>query len=71
MTEKLEFNWDDTGKLEIGVDGNRSATLRYEVSPKVVRETLAKFAKNTANQDSRKSNKTTYPNSNNPNNRQI
>lgn len=71
MTEKLEFNWDDTGKLEIGVDGNRSATLRYEVSPKVVQETLAKFTKNTANQDSCKSNKTTYPNCKNPKNRQI
>lgn len=45
--QKIEFSWEDTGKLDIEVVGNLSATLRYRPSDKFVAETLAKFRKNT------------------------
>ena len=45
--QKIEFSWEDTGKLDIEVVGNLSATLRYRPSDKFVEETLAKFRKNT------------------------
>ena len=47
--QKIEFSWEDTGKLDIEVVGNLSATLRYKPSDKFVEETLAKFRKNTDN----------------------
>lgn len=63
---KIEFNWTDTGKLEIEVNENHSALLRFTPSPLVVSKTLAKFAKTTENQVSGKSNKTTHPKENKP-----
>lgn len=63
---KIEFDWQDTGKLEIEVDENHSALLRFTPSPLVVSKTLAKFAKTTENQVSDKSNKTTHPKENKP-----
>lgn len=45
--QKIEFSWEDTGKLDIEVIGNLSATLRYRPSDKFVAETLAKFRKTT------------------------
>lgn len=47
MKQKIEFDWEDTGKLDIEVVGNLSATLRYRPSDEFVAETLAKFRKNT------------------------
>lgn len=63
---KIEFDWPDTGKLEIDVDENHSALLRFTPSPIVVSETLAKFSKTSGNQVLDKSNKTTHHNENKP-----
>ena len=64
--EKLKFEWPDTGKLEIEIKNNLSAVLRFEPSPYIVAETLAKFAKNAANQELSQSHKTTHKNENKP-----
>lgn len=66
MIEKLEFQWEDTGKLEIDVDGNRSAVLRYKVSDKVVEETVAKINKTSANSDLYENDNLTYQEANKP-----
>lgn len=56
--QKIEFDWPDTGKLEIEVEENHSAVLRFTPSPIAVSETLAKLAKTSQNQNFDKSNKT-------------
>lgn len=47
MKQKIEFHWENTGTLDIEVEDNLSATLRYKPSDKFVAETIAKFRKNT------------------------
>jgi len=48
-TEKLKIEWEDVGKLEISIDGNRSATISYMPSESVIREHLAKASKKPSN----------------------
>ena len=49
-TDTIQFDWKNTGKLDINVDGNLSATIRYKPSDKFVKETLEKLNKKPANQ---------------------
>lgn len=50
-TKKISFDWEETGKLDIQIEGNHLAIMRYEPSPIAVAETLAKFSKTTGNQE--------------------
>lgn len=42
--EKLQFEWEDVGKLDVSIQNNHSAQLRFVPSPKVVKETLEKLS---------------------------
>jgi len=59
--DKLECEWDETGKLKMYFDGNNSSTIRFFPSDKVVSETLAKFSKKTANQRESKRQPNSHP----------
>lgn len=41
----LEYNWPETGTLEIMMHGSHSATLRFMPSEAAIKEGLAKAAK--------------------------
>lgn len=43
--DTLEYDWPETGKLEILMHGSHSATLRYMPSEEAIKEGLAKAAK--------------------------
>ena len=46
----VEFIWEDTGELEITLQGNQSAVLKFFPSKEVIAKTLAKFSKTACNQ---------------------
>ncbi len=54
--KKSEFDWEDTGNLKIRYDDDHSAALRFFPSDKVIKETLAKYAKKPANRSKAESN---------------
>lgn len=43
--ETLEFNWPETGRLEILMRGSHSAVLRYSPSEAAIKEALSKAAR--------------------------
>ncbi len=43
--DTLEYDWPETGRLEILMHGSHSATLRYMPSEAAIKEGLAKAAK--------------------------
>ena len=43
--DTLEYNWPETGRLEILMHGMHSATLRFTPSEAAIQEGLAKAAK--------------------------
>ena len=43
--DTIEYNWPETGRLEILMHGSHSATLRYMPSEAAIKEGLAKAAK--------------------------
>ena len=43
--DTLEYDWPETGRLEILMQGSHSATLRFAPSEAVIKEGLAKAAK--------------------------
>lgn len=43
--DTLEYNWPETGRLEILMHGTHSATLRFTPSEAAIQEGLAKAAK--------------------------
>lgn len=60
--KRIRYNWDETGTLDIRVDGNQNATLRYRPSSQFVQETLAKFSKTAGNGSKTEIHKLTPPN---------
>jgi hypothetical protein len=67
VKDKSKFEWEDTGDLKIRYDGERSASLRFFPSDKVIAENLAKFAHKTAIQPKRKMNINSHINQKKPN----
>lgn len=67
MKDKSKFEWEDTGELKIRYDGERSASLRFFPSDKVIAENLAKFAHKPAIQSKRKNNINTHQTEKTPN----
>lgn len=63
---RIEYEWAETGKLEIDVEENHSAVLRFTPSNLVVEKTLAKFVKKAGNENYSKSNKTIHKQRNKP-----
>lgn len=59
--KNIRYEWDETGTLDIRVDGNQNATLRYRPSSQFVQETLAKFSKTAGNGSKTESHKLTTP----------
>lgn len=43
--DALEFEWPETGKLEILMRGSHSAVLRYSPSEAAIKEALSKAAR--------------------------
>ncbi len=63
MSKKnIRYEWEETGTLDIMVDGNQNATLRYRPSSQFVQETLAKFSKTAGNGSKHENLKTSLPN---------
>ena len=46
--DTLEYDWPETGRLEILMHGSHSATLRFTPSEAAIEEGLAKAAKRPA-----------------------
>lgn len=42
---QIEFEWDDTGKMTIELDGNTSAGISFYPSDNVIEDTLNKAVK--------------------------
>ncbi len=52
--DTLEYDWPETGKLEIQMQGMHSATLRFTPSEKAVENGLQEAAKRAAKGEMRK-----------------
>lgn len=68
QSEHLDFDWEDTGKLDVEIIEGQSATLRFAPSMSFIDSTLAKFRSTSHNQRKQNDNPISSPEAKMPQN---